>query len=341
MPRKTSTAKTAPPPRRRSATKPARAAKPQPAFAKLPLAALRVFGAVAAQRSFSTAAETLNLTTSAVSMQIRTLEDYLQVRLFHRSSHHVDLTAEGERLLPFVTRGLEELEQGFRMVRAGRSAGVLVVTLLTSYLQRWLLPRLPSFHQAHPRIDLRLQSGSRLVDFSRSDVHVAIRMGSGNWPRLHIEKLSDEWLVPVCAPALLKRHGPIAGPGGVNDYPLLHSSSEPWQMWTEGLKVLNGWDYWPQNGSAYDDSVAVLSAAEGGQGLALARWSLVSDMLDSGRLVAASDAVIPYFYQYYFVCPKAYLEMDKVAQFRSWLIAETAKRVRPPSSQSSLPGDKR
>src|SRR6187551_2458230 len=113
------------------------------AHARLPLAALRVFAAVAARRSFSGAAELLNLSTAAVSMQVKALEDYLQVRLFVRNPKSVDLTAEGERLVPFVERGLGELEQGFRAVKAERSGGVLVVSLLTSFLHRWLLPRLP------------------------------------------------------------------------------------------------------------------------------------------------------------------------------------------------------
>src|SRR5688572_23518696 len=92
---------------------------------RLPLAALRVFAAVAAKRSFSAAAESLNLSTAAVSMQVKALEEYLQVRLLRRDSKGVELTVEGERLVPFVERGLSELEQGFRAVKADRSGGVL------------------------------------------------------------------------------------------------------------------------------------------------------------------------------------------------------------------------
>ena len=127
------------------------------AHARLPLAALRVFACVAARRSFSGAAETLHLSTAAVSMQIKALEEYLQVQLLRRTSHRVELTAEGERLVPFVQRGLDELEQGFNTVRAARSGGVLVVSLLTSFMHSWLVARLPDFFATHPEIDLRLQ----------------------------------------------------------------------------------------------------------------------------------------------------------------------------------------
>jgi len=295
--------------------------------ARLPLAALRVFACVAARRSFSGAAEALNLSTSAVSMQVKALEEYLQVKLLLRSSHRVELTAEGERLVPFVQRGLDELEQGFRSARAAASGGVLVVSLLTSFMHSWLTYRLPDFFAAHPDIDLRLQCSPELTDFARSDVHLAIRMGRGNWPRLHAERLFNEYLVPLCTPALLARHGPLEGPGPLRDYPLLHSSSESWDMWTDSLSGVA--ERWPARGAAFDDSVAVLMAASHGQGLVLSRWSLAQPFLECGQLVWASEVAIPYGYDCYFVCPPAYLQMSKVQTFRTWLMGHAEKLPRP------------
>ncbi len=271
----------------------------------------------------------LNLTTAAVSMQVKALEDYLQVRLFLRSPQHVELTAEGARLAPFVERGLGELEHGFRVVKAERAGGVLVVSMLTSFLHRWLAPRLPEFLTAHADIDLRLQCTVALTDFARSEVHVAIRMGVGEWPGLHIEKLYDEWVVPVCAPALLAKHGMLE-PGTTRDYPLLHSTSEPWDMWTKGFDYSSWDEVWPERGAAFDDSVAILSAAMSGHGLVLARWNLVCEYVANGQLVQAADVAIPYGYDCYFVCPPAYLEIRKVRVFRDWLMKLAAKCPPPP-----------
>jgi LysR family transcriptional regulator, glycine cleavage system transcriptional activator len=297
--------------------------------ARLPLNALRVFATVAERRSFSAAAEALNLSTAAVSMQVKVLEEYLQVRLLTRSSQHVELTAEGERLVPFVERGLNELEQGFRLARAERNGGVLVVSMLTSFLHRWLLPRLPDFLTNHPEIDLRLQCTQALTDFARSEVHVAIRMGRGQWQGLHAERLYEEWLAPVCAPALLERHGPLDGPGSTGSYPLLHSTSEPWEMWTRGVRYESWDERWPERGAAFDDSVAILSAAAQGQGLVLSRWSLAAEFLASGQLVSACDCAIPYGYDCYFVCPPAHLEMRKVQVLREWLLKNASEALRP------------
>lgn len=296
------------------------------AHARLPLAALRVFAAVAAHRSFSDAADVLNISTAAVSMQVKALEDYLQVRLLVRGSRGILVTPEGDRLLPFVQRGLDELEQGFRMVRAERSGGMLVVSLLSSFLNNWLIARLPEFYAAHPQVDLRLQCTTDLTDFARSDVHVAIRSGKGRWQQLHVEKLFDEYLVPLCTPQLLARHGPLAGPGPVGDYPLLHSSSEPWEMWTQGDRYA---ERWPERGAAFDDSAAILAAATHGQGLVLSRWSLAQSYLASGQLVRASDVAIRYGMDSWFVCPPSYLSMQKVQSFRQWLLQHASNMEAP------------
>jgi len=93
----------------------------------LPLNALRVFEAVATRLSFSEAAEALNVTPAAVSQQIRSLEDYLQLRLFRRSGRKVELTSEGQQLLPGVRKGLDVLDASLREIHLARSAGTFVV----------------------------------------------------------------------------------------------------------------------------------------------------------------------------------------------------------------------
>jgi len=304
--------------------------KPSARSARLPLNAVRVFEAVASQRSFSAASDALHVTTAAVSMQIKSLEQYLQVRLFRRNRRDVQLTAEGESLLPFVRRGLDELELGFRAVKSARGSA-LVIGVLGSFLQRWLLPRLPDFRAAHPKIDLQIRASTSLVDFARDDVHIAIRFGRGGWPRLHAERLMDDWLVAVCTPELLKRYGRLRGPGHTGDYPLVHSSSEPWDIWLTGNDEDK--ELWPVTGTAFDDSVAVTHAAEQGHGLALVRWSLAAHQIAEGRVVLAHPQALHFARSYYFVCPEPYLTLPKVAAFREWLHSVAESSPKPTGSE--------
>src|SRR5579884_3234506 len=107
------------------------------AFDRLPLAALRVFEAVASHLSFSEAAEALNVTPAAVSQQVRSLEEYLRVPLFRRSGRRVEITDEGLELLPGVRTGLQELEAALQHIKQHRRGGPLQISLLASFLQIW------------------------------------------------------------------------------------------------------------------------------------------------------------------------------------------------------------
>src|ERR1700745_3458299 len=91
----------------------------------VPLASLRVFVATAEQLSFSRAAALLGVTIGAVSMQIRALEEYLRAPLFRRRGRIVQLTGEGERLLPKVKSSLDALERAIDEARVDGRTGPL------------------------------------------------------------------------------------------------------------------------------------------------------------------------------------------------------------------------
>jgi LysR family glycine cleavage system transcriptional activator len=75
--------------------------------------------------------------------------------------------------------------------------------------------------------------------------------------------------------------------------------------------------------------MAVVNAAEQGQGLALVRWSLAADALAQQRVVLAHPQALRYARSYYFVCPESYLSLPNVAAFREWLIGVVATSPKP------------
>jgi LysR family transcriptional regulator, glycine cleavage system transcriptional activator len=292
-----------------------RKTEPSRSFDRLPLNALRVFEAVATRLSFAAAADALHVTPAAVSMQIRTLEEYLRVPLFRRSGRAIALSAEGALLLPGVRRGLGELQQAMQQLRQDRSGGVLNISTVASFLQKWLLPRLPQFYDRHPNIELSIHTSITPVDFAAGNFHAALRMTLAPTPGLYNEKLLDEWFLPVCSPELFARYGPVRTPADLKRYPLLRSSDESWSLWRRPGADAD----WRERGTAFDDSLTVLAAAEQGQGLALSRWAVAAQDIASGRLVRASDQVVPCPRAYYFVCPESYLALPKLQQLLAWL----------------------
>jgi LysR family glycine cleavage system transcriptional activator len=307
------------------------------AFDRLPLGALRMFEAVATHLNFSAAADALNVTPAAVSQQIKSLEAYVAVPLFRRNRRRVELTEEGIELLPAVRAGLDKLESALHQIKQHGRGGPLQVSLLSSFMQLWLLPRLRSFRRKHPDVDLRLHTSAELVDFSRAAMHVAIRFGRGNYPDLHCEKLLDDWIVPVGSPELIKQHGMIERGADLGRLPLLESDDAPWRVWQLSDAEIS----WRSRPPTIDDSAGLILAAEEGLGFALARWTVVSRSLQKGTLRLASKEAMPYESAYYFVCPRAYLTLPKVAHFRDWIVAAAAEFPRPGARQARGQADRR
>jgi LysR family transcriptional regulator, glycine cleavage system transcriptional activator len=297
---------------------------------RLPLGALRVFEAVASHLSFSAAADALNVTPAAVSQQIKALEGYIQVPLFRRNGRRVEITDEGLELLPSVRVGLEKLESALQQIKHHRRAGPLQITTLSSFLQIWLLPRIRSFRRKYPNIELRFHTSRDLVDFSRSVQHVAIRFGRGNYPNLHCEKIFDDWLVPIASPDLIKQHGMIERGTNLSKYPLLDNGDEPWSVWSQVDEEVA----WLSRAPSIDDSAGLLAAAEEGLGYALASWTLVTRALQKGTVRLAGKGALPYGSAYYFVCPKNFLAIPKVAQFREWILAAAREFPTPGAPDS-------
>lgn len=284
---------------------------------RLPLGALRVFEAVASKLSFSAAADSLHVTPAAVSQQIKALESYIQVPLFRRNGRRVEITEEGLELLPAVRAGLDRLEAAVHQIKQYGRSGPLQISLLTSFLQIWLLPRIRSYRRKYPDVELRFHTSRELVDFSRAPIHVAIRFGRGNYPNLHSEKLLDDWIVPVGTPELIKQYGMIGRGADLGKYPLLEGDDAPWRVWQETGEEIA----WQSRPPTIDDSAGLLVAAEEGLGFALARWTLVTRSLQKGTLRLASKDALPLGSAYYFVCPRVFLDLPKVAQFRDWIVA--------------------
>ncbi len=284
-------------------------------MSSVPLNALRTFEAVASRLSFSRGAEALNVSPAAVSSQIRALEQRLNQTLFLRHGRKVTLTRAGRKLLPGVQRGLTELRQALELVTQDSTEGVLNISMMPSFLQKWLMPRLFRFYSAEPNIDLRINADNARVDFDQSDMHAAVRFGPGGWPGVETLKLADDWILPVCSKRLLKKTGPIPSLQAFQKHELLFLESDIWEPWFRRVGKSTRDSRW----SNLNDSISVLMAAEQGEGIALSRWSLVARDIKAGRLVRPIDTTVKSDWSTYFVAPAHYFNLPKVAVFREWL----------------------
>jgi len=285
-----------------------------------PLNAVRAFDAAARHLSFTRAAEELNVTQAAVSHQIKGLEDWLGLPLFRRANRALELTDAGAAYLPGVRGAMELLMEATERLTRSETSPTLTVSTLPSFASKWLLPRLTRFQVEHPEIDVLLQTSEEVVDFTRRDVDLAIRLGTGRWPDLRVERLMTEDLFPVCGPTLPTSSRPLNVPEDLRHHTLLHDDYEiGWEQWCRAAGV-EGIDV--RRGPRFDNSALMIQAAIAGQGVCLARAVLAADDLAAGRLIRVFATRIPGDSAYYVCAPPHHFRRPKVRAFRDWLFVE-------------------
>src|SRR5437016_2661014 len=141
---------------------------------QLPLNALRAFEAAARHASFTHAAEELHVTQAAVSHQVKALEERLGVALFVRRPRGLEITGEGQALLPDLRDAFDRMTNALERVGRKANSGTLNVSLVTTFALGWLAPRLHRFQAKHPEIEVRMTTALRRVDFAREDFGCAI-----------------------------------------------------------------------------------------------------------------------------------------------------------------------
>lgn len=286
--------------------------------------ALQIFEAAARHLNFTRAAAELNLTQSAVSHQIRELETRLGARLFDRIGRGLALSEAGRRYLPFARAALDQLHAGTEELRPTQRGIVLTVSVSPNFANKWLVPRLGVFTQAHPDIDLRISAVVQHVDFVGGGIDVAIRHGDGHWPELDVARLCVEEIFPVASPVLLASGPPLKRLEDLARHVLIHDQSrDGWSEWLSGLGVdPAGID--TARGPIFSQTSLAIDAAVAAQGVALARSALVTLDLAAGRLVRPLSQSVPAAFAYWIVCPKAVAKRAKIVRFRDWLLAEAA-----------------
>ncbi|WP_024510885.1 transcriptional regulator GcvA [Bradyrhizobium sp. ARR65] len=291
--------------------------------ARLPsLNGLRAFEAAARHLSFTQAAAELNVTQTAISHQIRRLEEELGLRLFIRKNRALALTPKAKDYLPGVRAAFNDLRLATDRLLRKDNDSVLTISTLASFAAKWLLPRLSTFQEAHPSIDVRITTSNSLVDFRSGDVDAAIRYGRGHWPGVRARWLTADELFPVCSPALLKGDKPLRCPQDLAYYTLLHTSGgydDDWRLWltAAGLPA----DISKQRGISFDLIFMTVQAAIDGIGVAMGRTTYVQDDIAKGRLVVPFKIALPADAGFYLVSPEAADDPPKLRVFRDWLLA--------------------
>lgn len=284
----------------------------------------RVFAQVAEMGSFIKAAHALDTPRASVSAAIQQLETQLGVRLLHRTTRQVRLTADGEQLLERVRPLLAEVEDIDQLFQAsGRQvSGRLSIDVPSRVARRLIAPQLPGLLRRHPRLQVILSSTDRAIDLVQEGVDCAIRIGTLHDSSLVVRPLGSIALINCASPAYLREHGEPMQPEDLANghwavgYASPKTGRElPWESLSADGGVLQGL---VRSRVVVNNAESYIACCLAGLGLIQIPRFDVQHLLDAGELVevmpAARAASMPVSLLY----PHRRQRSRRLAIFHEW-----------------------
>lgn len=295
------------------------------------LADIDPFVAAVESGSFALAAARLGVTRSAVAKAIARLEQRLGARLFQRTTRRMSLTGHGQAYYERCRRALAELDAASAEVEAGRGepTGRLRVTASLMFGRRCVAPVLSRLVARHPRLDLEIAFGDRLVDLVEEGFDLGVRIGPlRDSATLAARPLGRQRFVVCASPAYLAAHGrPVRAAefGGHTGIVYVRGGVDtPWLVAADdgaAIELAIARRY------RFDDLDAIAEAALQGLGLArLPRW-LAAPHVASGALVHLVDNTQESETDIHAVWPQSRMLPAKVRAAIDALVAEIPARI--------------
>lgn len=113
---------------------------------------LVIFAYVVELGSFAKAASKLKMNRSGVSEQISMLEQYLDMRLLHRTTRKLSLTSDGDAILPQAKLVAQTLKSINSNLADDAFAGRIRISTTHDFAVRWLMPKVSAFKESYADI---------------------------------------------------------------------------------------------------------------------------------------------------------------------------------------------
>lgn len=289
------------------------------------IAAMTAFVRVVEAGTFTRAADTLGLPNATVTRLVQALEEDLRLKLLHRSTRAVRLTAEGAAYYDRVVRLLADLADIETSARQSLASpeGRVRVEVAAALGAAVVIPALAAFYRDYPNIQVDLGIGNRLADVLAEGIDCAIRIGELTDQSLVARRVGEFRMCTCAAPALLQAHGTPASPDELARWPTVGMGSAlglralPFRFVVDGAAA----ECVLAHRLVVNDTMACVAAGIAGLGVIQAPTYAVHAALADGRLVRVLDrwctATVPVSVVY---APNRYLSA-KVRVFIDWIVA--------------------
>jgi DNA-binding transcriptional LysR family regulator len=254
------------------------------------ITAITVFVEVADRGSLTAAADALSLSRAMVSRYLAALEDWLGVRVLHRTTRRISLTPAGEAALARC-RTLLELGEDLRAALASPDDaphGRIRITCSTSFGLSHLAKAVADYVARYPGTAVDMMLLDRAVNLVEERIDLAIRISSQLDPGLIARKLSVCRSVLCASPGYLARHAAPQRPEDLAAHNCLthhYVGRHLWHLERDGHRTPVEVD----GNLTANDAIALLEAVRADAGIAMLPTYLVAPLIRSGEL----SAVLP------------------------------------------------
>ena len=284
--------------------------------ANINLTWLRSFEVAARTLNFTRAAEELSLTQTAISLHIRSLESVLGCQLFTRRARNLTLTDIGEAYVMGIRPSLKNINQATTALFGITNRQTITLRVPISTATLWLAPLLGEFIRDFPHIHFRMVSSIWADAITNDDVDIDLRLGNGDWPDVKAEKISEEFLIPVCRTDRLNE---IPCPEDLLDKNLIHilGYEDQWHQYFEANHLKLDHDHMQYS---VDTTVAAIQLVAAGAGFATVLQRFAKAAKRNEMPITEIGEPIPFQQAHYIVeSIDSTTQSPEVDIFKAWL----------------------
>lgn len=170
---------------------------------------LEIFVEVMRKGSFAAVARDMRVVPSTISRAIANLEDELGIRLLQRTTRRIKPTEAGQVYFQQIEPIVDELDRAKSItVDLGNNpTGQLRLTTSMTFGNQIIVPLLPEFMTAYPRLDVFLNLTDSVLDIVDDGIDVAVRLGKLPDTSLIATRMTEMEYAIVASPEYLQQHG--------------------------------------------------------------------------------------------------------------------------------------
>ncbi|GHA19859.1 LysR family transcriptional regulator [Arenicella chitinivorans] len=251
--------------------------------------AAKVFIDVAQSNSFTVTADRLNMSRPMVTRYVAAMEDWLNTRLFHRTTRRISLTSAGEACLNDVELWLEQADKLSSLASVGKElSGLVRVTASMSFGSSQLMPAIQQFMRAHPEVRVDIDLEDNTTNLAEKSIDLALRIASNPDPSLIGKPIARCESVLVASPVYLEKAqaalGQIQEPQDLTDHDCLGYKHFERHIWH--LSKFDQFESVPVDCHlTINEATAILHGTLNGAGIGMLPTYLANRFILNGELI--------------------------------------------------------